>query len=204
MASRRPWQHAGRLGSLWVRHRGRIRNYFVGVVRRAILSNRHAHGAVNLIPTHPPDGMNPRATVANRDCLALVDSRLVESEERFRGAFECAAIGMALVAPHGRWLRVNPSLCRIVGYSPEELLATTFQAITHPDDLETDIEFARRMLEGSIPHYQMEKRYLHKEGHIVWILLSVSLVRDGDGRPLYFVSQIQDISARKEAEARRI
>jgi PAS domain S-box-containing protein len=132
------------------------------------------------------------------------DSRLAESEERLRGAFEFAAIGMALVAPDGRWLRVNPSLCRIVGYSPEELLATTFQAITHPEDLDTDVEFVKRMLEGSIPHYQMEKRYFHKDGHVVWILLSVSLVRDADGRPLYFVSQIQDISARKEAETRLI
>jgi PAS domain S-box-containing protein len=142
--------------------------------------------------------------VADREGGALTDSRLVESEERFRGAFEFAAIGMALVAPDGRWLRVNPSLCRIVGYSPEELRATTFQAITHPDDLETDIEYVRRMLEGSISHYEMEKRYFHKDGHLVWILLSVSLVRDGEGRPLYFVSQIQDINARKEAEARLI
>jgi PAS domain S-box-containing protein len=111
---------------------------------------------------------------------------------------------MALVAPDGRWLRVNPSLCRIVGYSPEELLATTFQAITHPEDLDTDVEFVQRMLEGSIPHYQMEKRYFHKDGHVVWVLLSVSLVRARDGTPLYFVSQIQDINARKEAETRLI
>ena len=135
---------------------------------------------------------------------ASADSRLVESEERFRSAFDFAAIGMALVAPDGRWLRVNPSLCRIVGYSSEELLATTFQAITHPEDLEIDIGFVKQMLDGSIPHYQMEKRYFHKAGHVVWVLLSVSLIRDGGGRPLYFVSQIQDISARKEAEARLI
>jgi PAS domain S-box-containing protein len=157
-----------------------------------------------VIPIHPSDGLEPRATLADRDGDALADLRLLESEERFRGAFEFAAIGMALVAPDGRWLRVNSSLCRIVGYSPEELLATTFQAITHPDDLETDVEFVRRMLEGSITHYQMEKRYFHKEGHVVWILLSVSLVRDSNGRPLYFVSQIQDIGARKQAEARLI
>jgi PAS domain S-box-containing protein len=138
------------------------------------------------------------------DVGASAGSRLVESEARFRGAFDFAAIGMALVAPDGRWLRVNPSLCRIVGYTPEELLATTFQAITHPEDLDTDVEFVQQMLEGSIPHYQMEKRYFHKDGHLVWILLSVSLVRDADSRPLYFVSQIQDISARKEAEARLI
>jgi PAS domain S-box-containing protein len=146
----------------------------------------------------------PLEVVADRDASASADSWLAESEERFRDAFEFAAIGMALVAPDGRWLRVNPSLCRIVGYSPEELLATTFQAITHPEDLDKDIQFVERMLEGAMPHYQMEKRYLHKIGQAVWILLSVSLVRDGDGRPLFFVSQIQDISARKEAEARLI
>ena len=146
--------------------------------------------------------MYPRAAVADHGVRAAADPRLVESEERFRGAFESAAIGMALVAPDGRWLRVNPSLCRIVGYSPEELLATTFQAITHPEDLGKDVEFVHRMLEGSISHYQLEKRYFHKNGHLVWILLSVSLVRDGDSSPLYFVSQIQDISARKEAEVR--
>jgi PAS domain S-box-containing protein len=160
--------------------------------------------ASKVSPIHPSEGSYLRAAVADRDVSASPDSRLVESEERFRGAFESAAIGMALVAPDGRWLRVNPSVCRIVGYSPEELLATTFQAITHPEDLDTDVEFVRQMLEGSIPHYQMEKRYFHKDGHVVWVLLSVSLVRDGGGRPLYFVAQIQDISARKEAVARLI
>src|ERR1700694_3822148 len=98
---------------------------------------------------HPPDDTYPRAAVADQDVRAAADARLVESEERFRGAFESAAIGMALVAPDGRWLRVNSSLCRIVGYSPEELLATTFQSITHPEDLGKDVEFVQRMLEGS-------------------------------------------------------
>jgi PAS domain S-box-containing protein len=153
---------------------------------------------------HLGDEVFPRATVVHRDANGPSDPRLIESEERFRGAFEFAAIGMALVAPDGRWLRVNPSLCRIVGYTPEQLLATTFQAITHPDDLETDIEFVRQMLNGSIPHYHMEKRYIHKDGHVVWALLSVSMVRDSDSRPLYFVSQIQEIGARREAEARLI
>jgi PAS domain S-box-containing protein len=169
---------------------------------RATLGDGYAHNASKVNSIRPPDGAYPRASVADRDVSVSADPRLVESEERFRGAFESAAIGMALVAPDGRWLRVNPSLCGIVGYSPEELLSTTFQAITHPEDLDTDVEFAQRMLGGSIPHYQMEKRYFHKDGHLVWILLSVSLVRGGDGSPLYFVSQIQDISARKEAEVR--
>jgi PAS domain S-box-containing protein len=125
---------------------------------------------------------------------------LRESEERFRGAFESAAIGMALVAPEGRWLRVNRSLCRIVGYTADELLASDFQSITYEEDLETDVNHVRQMLDGSLSHYDMEKRYVHKEGHIVWVLLSVSLVRDAKGQPLYFVSQIQDITERKRLE----
>ncbi len=129
---------------------------------------------------------------------------LRESEARFRGAFEFAAIGMALVALDGRWMRVNRALCGIVGYTAEELLATTFQAITHPDDLEADMEYTRQMLDGSRSHYDMEKRYFHKDGHIVWILLSVSLVRDDTGQPMYFVSQIQDITARKHAESQLV
>ncbi len=138
------------------------------------------------------------------DARKQMETALRESEERFRGAFEFAAIGMALVAPDGRWMRVNRALCGIVGYTAEELLATTFQAITHPDDLAADMEYVRQMLDGSRSHYDMEKRYFHKDGHIVWILLSVSLVRDDAGQPMYFVSQIQDITARKHAESQLI
>ncbi|GAB1544870.1 hypothetical protein NUACC21_75460 [Scytonema sp. NUACC21] len=129
-----------------------------------------------------------------------VKQALRESEQRFRSAFENAAIGMSLVSPDGRWLRVNRSLCEIVGYSESELLATTFQAITHPDDLDTDLDYVRQMLRDEIRYYEMEKRYLHKQGHIVWILLSGSLVRDSDGQPLYFIAQIQDITRRKQVE----
>ncbi|MDB5311955.1 MAG: pleC 2 [Gemmataceae bacterium] len=129
-----------------------------------------------------------------------IEATLRESEERFRGALEHAAIGMALVAPDGRWLRVNPALGRIVGYAEPELLTRTFQDITHPDDLAADLDEVRRMLAGEILTYQMEKRYIHKAGHTVWTLLSVSLVRDAAGVPLYFVSQVQDITGRKRFE----
>ncbi len=128
------------------------------------------------------------------------EAKLRESEERFHGAFEHAAIGMAIVSLEGRWLQVNRSICHMVGYSESELLATTFQAITHPDDLEIDLGYVGQMLAGEIPYYHLEKRYLHKQGHVVWILLSVSLVRDDEGRPLYFIAQIQDITERKLAE----
>ncbi len=128
------------------------------------------------------------------------DEELRLSEERFRGAFDVSAIGMALVAPDGRWLRVNRSLFKIVGYSEDELLGMTFQQITHPADIETDLASLRRLLDGEITSYQMEKRYIHKEGHIVWIRLSASLVRDAAGRPLHCVAQIEDITARKRFE----
>lgn len=128
------------------------------------------------------------------------EQTLRESEERFRNAFDYAAIGMALVATDGRWLKVNRALCEITGYSEQELLATTFQAITHPDDLDADLAYVNQLLTGEIHSYQREKRYFHKQGHIVWIFLSGSLVRDHQDQPLYFISQIQDISERKRAE----
>jgi PAS domain S-box-containing protein len=124
---------------------------------------------------------------------------LREAEERFRGAFENAAIGMALVAPDGRWLRVNRAVCEIVGYSEQEMLERSFQDITHPDDLDTDLEALHRMLSGEIRSYHMDKRYLHRDGHVVWITLSVSLVHDPAGEPLYFVTQIEDITERKRS-----
>jgi diguanylate cyclase (GGDEF)-like protein/PAS domain S-box-containing protein len=139
--------------------------------------------------------------VASRDITERrrVEAALRESEQRFRRSFRDSAIGMALVATDGRWLQVNRSLCEMVGYPQEELLEKTFQDITHPDDLEKDLDHLRRLLAGEIRTYQMEKRYFHREGHVVWILLSVSLVHDEESEPLYFVSQIQDVSERKRA-----
>jgi PAS domain S-box-containing protein len=128
------------------------------------------------------------------------EESLRESEERFSGAFEHAPIGVALVSPSGRWLKVNREVCDLVGYSEEELLTRTFQDLTHPDDLEADLEHVRRLLAGEVRSYQIEKRYIHQRGHVVPALLNVSLVRDERGRPRYFISQIQDITERKQAE----
>lgn len=119
---------------------------------------------------------------------------------QFQSTFDFAAIGMALVGLDGRWLRVNRALCDIVGYTEAELLAKTFQDITHPDDLDTDLNNVRQLVAGEITSYQMEKRYFHKAGHEVWVLLSVSLVRDPEGKPVHFISQIQNINDRKQAE----
>ncbi|MGA7951949.1 MAG: PAS domain S-box protein [Gloeobacterales cyanobacterium] len=125
---------------------------------------------------------------------------LQESEERFRSAFDSAAIGMALVSLDGRWLQVNPALCEIIGYSEQELLATGCLEVTHPEDREKTWENMQQMLIGEIRAQQLEKRYFHKLGHIVWILLNISLVRNAQGEPLYFVNQIQDITTAKHQE----
>ena len=130
-----------------------------------------------------------------------ISKALVESEEHFRNAFDYAAIGMALVSPEGNWLRVNRSLCEIVGYSEAELLASDFQSITHREDLGHDLAEVYRMLAGETLTCQLEKRYTHKLGHDVWVSSSASLVRDAQSRPFHFIFQIQDITERKRAEA---
>lgn len=118
----------------------------------------------------------------------------------FQSAFTYGPIGMALVGLNGQWLKVNRSLCQIVGYTEDELLETDFQAITHPDDLEMDLENVHNVLAGATNTYQIEKRYFHKSGKIVWVMLSVSLVRSRSGAPLFFISQIQNIDDRKRME----
>ncbi|MHB8789447.1 MAG: PAS domain-containing protein [Desulfobulbaceae bacterium] len=130
----------------------------------------------------------------------IAEKKLRESEERFKSAFDHAAIGMALVGQDGRFLKVNPSLCRIVGYSEEELLALTFQELTYPADLDADLALSAKLFANEIAAYQMEKRYIHKNSSILWILLSGSLVRDANGAVLYCIAQIQDITERKRIE----
>lgn len=125
------------------------------------------------------------------------------SEEQFRSALQNSPIGMAIVSTEGRWIEVNQEICRIVGYTREELLARDFQSITHPEDLERDVASVQRMLARKIQMHAIEKRYLHKDGHPVWCQLNVSLVWNPDGTPRHFISQIQDITQRKQAEAER-
>lgn len=119
----------------------------------------------------------------------------------FDATFEQAAVGMALVAPDGRWLKVNRRLCAIAGYAPEELLTKTFRDITHPDDLDADLDQTRRMLAREIDSHALEKRYLRKDGSIVWINLTVALVWKPDGTPDHFIAVVEDISRRKADEA---
>lgn len=150
------------------------------------------------------DDGRPRYFVSQMEDITeqkRTEAALREEAARFRLSFDNAPIGKALVAPDGRFLEVNPTLCSIVGYSHDELLAATFQDITHPDDLDADLEFVRQMIAGELRTYSMEKRYFHADGHVVWINLSVSLVRDDTAAPLYFISQIEDITERKHTEA---
>ena len=115
---------------------------------------------------------------------------LREAKELFKSAFDNAPIGVAVVGLDGRFLRVNRSLCEMLGLAEEELLSTTFQKITHPDDLDASMANVRRVMEGKIDRYSLEKRYVGAGGRTVWVSLSVSLVRDQGGKPLYFVDQI--------------
>jgi len=127
-------------------------------------------------------------------------AEVIESEQRFRATFEQAAVGIAHLSNEGRFLRINKKFCDIVGYSKNEMLALTFQDITHPEDLDADLEYVRQVLNGEIETYTMDKRYYRKDGSIVWVNLTVSLVFDRGGSPNYFVSVIKDISERKQAE----
>lgn len=126
-----------------------------------------------------------------------VNEAVVESKREFTAAFENASIGMALVDLTGKWLRVNHSLCELLGYSEAELKTTGFQALTHPDDLASDLHFLKQLLDGTIHKYTIEKRYITKDDRVLWASLSVSIVKNGDGSPRYFISQIENINERK-------
>jgi PAS domain S-box-containing protein len=125
---------------------------------------------------------------------------LGESEERFRSAMHNSAIGMALVSPDGRWLNVNNALCKMLGYSSSELLTKDLQAVINADDLVHELGERGRLLNKEIEAYRLEARCFHKSGAVVWVDMSVSLVCEEDGPPLYLIAQIQDISDRKRDE----
>ncbi|PZE19003.1 PAS domain S-box protein [Paenibacillus xerothermodurans] len=125
---------------------------------------------------------------------------MLENESLFVHAFNNAPIGMALVTPNGYCIKVNACLCSMLGYSEEELLALHVGTLTHPDDLDPDLNLSEQALAGKINHYQIEKRYFHKMGRPVSVLMSASLVRDDQGQPLYFIAQIEDVTERRRTE----
>ncbi|NJL89734.1 MAG: PAS domain S-box protein [Coleofasciculaceae cyanobacterium SM2_1_6] len=147
--------------------------------------------------------------ISDREILTMIrnvsDRKRIElalqtREEEFRHAFEDASIGIAIISIDGYLLRVNAFLCKILGYSSAELLTLNFRDITYPEDLEADTINVHKVSTGEMYTYQAEKRYIHKQGHIIWVLVNCSLVRDSQGNPLHFISQIQDITDRKEAQ----
>lgn len=141
--------------------------------------------------------------------VAMLARRLVdrarktaeESDARFRSIFEYALVGISMVAPDGGLLSVNDAFCDIVGYRRDELAGLRFQDITHPDDVDIDVSLMQRVLSNEIDRYQIDKRYLRKDGAWIWVRLSVTRVSGTDGKPNYFISIVEDIQARKEAEA---
>jgi PAS domain S-box-containing protein len=139
-------------------------------------------------------------------CTDITDLRQAEqalrsSEQRFRGTFENAAVGIAHTHPTGRFLRVNERFCAIMGYQREDLLQMSFQDITHPDDLPASRDSLAALLQGESPSFGLEKRYLHKDGEVIWVEMFVSLQRDLAGKPDYAIAVVQDISERKRLDA---
>jgi two-component system, sensor histidine kinase and response regulator len=177
-----------------------------GATRSAQVRARHRDGSWRLLEVigtnllHDPSVASIVANYRDITESKRTEHAVHEARDRFRSVFDHAPIGMAVVSIEGRYLQVNRPLCEVLGYSEDELLATKWPEITHPDDLEASWAYVRRIVEGEIPSYHLEKRFLHADGRTVWASLSVSLVRDSEGEPLYFVSKIQDVTERKEAE----
>ena len=168
------------------------RRIVAGARRRAEEARRETNGEISRI-----SGLLEDTTERKR-----AEEQLRESEERFRGTFENAAVGIALCDIEGRFLRVNQRFCGIVGYAQEELVGKHYKDITHPDDLPSDPERINLLLRGNLPSYSREKRYIRKDGSLVWAALSVSVLqRDPAGRPVNTIVIIQDISERKRLEA---
>jgi diguanylate cyclase (GGDEF)-like protein/PAS domain S-box-containing protein len=163
---------------------------------------RYVHGRRDV--RRAPDGTVTHLFGTTQDVTEqrLAEIARREAQELFETAFSQAPIGMALIGLDGRWMKVNRAVCTITGWPESDLLRRTFQDITHPADLEADLAQVQRLLAGEITGYQIEKRYLTRNGSHIWALLSVSLARDAQGQPRHFISQIEDISQRKRAEER--
>jgi PAS domain S-box-containing protein len=174
------------------------------------IQRRHKDGQlvaveINTSPILDSSGKAAGTSIIYRDISERrraeeVRHALADSEARFQVTFENAPVGMAHVAPDGRWLRVNEALCRILGYAPDELTARSFQDVTYSDDLAASVARVEQMRDGKINRYDADKRYLRKDGTIVWARLTVSCVRKNDESIDYLVTVVEDISARKYAE----
>ncbi|MCL4294112.1 MAG: PAS domain S-box protein [Anaerolineae bacterium] len=160
------------------------------------------HFEARLVPEIDPDGVVASVLVLTRDITERkrAEATLRESEDRFRRTFDQSPIGAAMVSLDYRFLRVNEALCQITGYTAAELISLSFPDITHPDDLAADLDYVRRLQAGEIEQYRMDKRYLRKDGEMVWVHLSVRMIVDAQGQPLYFLPIMENITERKQAE----
>jgi PAS domain S-box-containing protein len=170
------------------------------IIRRQDGSDRWV--LANAAPVRDAEGKVIAGVVVFPDITdrKIAAKNLEESEQRFRSTFEQAAVGIAHVAPDGRFLRINKRFCDIVGYTIDEMLQKTFQEITYPEDLPKNLQMIKRILDDELKNYSLEKRYFCKDGSIVWVNLTVSLLKDSDDKPKYFISVVEDITARKNAE----
>ena len=185
------WHECVRTGSEWTwEHRVKDKD---GIYRTILSLGRPVRDEWNRITSWVGFNLDISARKEAEDALR-------ESEARFRGTFENAAVGISNVGMDGTWLRVNQRLCEILGYSRAELLQKNFQEITHPEDLPSTLDRFTALMCGEIDAYHLEKRYLHKDGHAIWVDLTSTVQRDKAGNPAYSIAIIQDISARKRAE----
>lgn len=169
-------------------------------------------------PVYDPSGTPLMLTISMQDWVIRSEARsqdvepdehvqarrraekaLTAATNEFQATFDLAPIGMAHIALNGQWLRGNHHLCDMLGYSLNELLLLRFHDLTHPADLDPETVRIQQLLDGIISSYTLEKRYLHKEGHIIWVRLVVSLVREEAGKPKYFIAVLNNISAEKQA-----
>jgi len=179
------------------------------VVERLRRDGSRVSVSLTISPLHDCHGEFAGALVIARDiseqqraeqALRRSQDDLRHQTELLAGVIEFAPIGMALMSLEGRFMRVNRSFCEIVGYSEAELTELTFHEVTHVEDLDSDLALMTQLLAGEISSYQLEKRYLHKDGRSVWGKLSRSLLRDDDGKPLHFVTQVEDVTEQRQAE----
>jgi PAS domain S-box-containing protein len=151
-----------------------------------------------------PEGNPKRMIGVNYDITEVIRQEEVirQNENIFQAAFDHSAVGMSLTSLEGKYFKVNEALCRILGYDQEDLISKSFREISVPDDLEQNLQYFEQARKGERDTYEMEKRYYHKSGSIIWVYLNVSVVKDQEGTPLFFISQVQDITLRKTAETK--
>jgi len=154
--------------------------------------------------TKPLNDVELKACVEIALYKAKMERQLVDSERRFRGFFESAGVGMVVLDPDNRFVRANSFLCDMLGYSEEELTGRRAEEMIPPEDVHIVQAALKRIWESGTDHESYEKRFIHRDGHLIWARISLALIRDGNGVPLYFTTQIQDITeSRRTMEALR-